>query len=221
MKTNRFSLKYLFLLTLLLMFGFALWEGTHAAAKDTSQGVQVYTFSSQQAKGISASIQSVEVSKADVQVILCIEMPTLAPWNPYATLMVDGKTIPNTEVALLNAKSPSVMKSANRCYRFAFPISAEGNISKTATLHLEKLWLEVGNGQLDENAVAEIENRLQEIAPGVEFEVVTQIEKGGGGAFIRILTRPDGMSEQQAIEKVLQASIEEIPLYWQAEIPLN
>lgn len=156
-----------------------------------------------------------------MEATLCIEMPTLEPWNPYATLTVDGVVIPNSEVRLLNAKDPEVMKTGRRCYAFVFPFSGEGSISAKGTLRLEALWLELGNGRWDESVVSEVKSRLKTAAPGLDFEVVYIPGEHGGGMDIRLLSLPSGMNEEEALALIQRLSIDEFPVSWQAEIPLK
>jgi hypothetical protein len=156
-----------------------------------------------------------------VQVELCIEMPTLDPWNPYATLTVDGTVVPNSEVALLNAKNPTVMETSNRCYLFTFPLSADGSISGKGVLKLEKLWLELGRGQLTDEVIAEVKTRLNSVSPGVDFEVVTTAGKDGGGVSINITSKPENMSDDDVVSLIQQLSIDEIPTNWETEINLK
>ena len=167
------------------------------------------------------TLKALEVNQDDVQAELCILMPSLEPWDPYATITVDGKVIPNNEVALINAKDPSVMKSQTRCYLFTFPVSVAGGTSHTGTLKLEKLSVEVRGGLLSDDGVAAAKARLHNDQPQLDFKVVIETGNGGGGAYIQILSKPDNMSDEQAIQLIQQASINEIAGNWQTGVNLK
>ena len=167
------------------------------------------------------TLQSLSVNENDVQAELCIEMPSMEPWNPYATLTVDGTAIPNSEVSLINAKDPAVMKSQNRCYLFTFPVSVANSTSHTGTLSLEKLWLELGRGLLTDDVVTQIKGRLHQSQPQLDFKVVHTAGNGGGGAEIKILSKPTGMNNADAIQLIQQASIDEVPGNWQMDVDLK
>ncbi|MDO9028517.1 MAG: hypothetical protein Q7U68_06635 [Candidatus Roizmanbacteria bacterium] len=179
----------------------------HAASPNALQNTQV-------------TLKALEVHQDDVQAELCILMPSLEPWGPYATLTVDGKVIPNSEVALINAKDPAVMKSQTRCYRFTFPVSVANSAFDTGTLKLENLSVDVQGGLLSDDGVAAAKARLYNDQPQLDFKVVIETSNGGG-AYIQILSKPDNMSDAQAIRLIQQASIDEIPGNWQTEIDLK
>lgn len=180
----------------------------HAASPNALQNTQV-------------TLKALEVHQDDVQAELCILMPSLEPWDPYATLTVDGKVIPNSEVALINAKDPEVMKSQTRCYLFTFPVSVADSTSHTGILKLEKLSVEVQGGLLSDDGVAAAKARLHNDQPQLDFKVVVKTSNGGGGAYIQILSKPDNMSDARAIRLIQQASIDEIPGNWQTEVNLK
>lgn len=167
------------------------------------------------------TLEKLAVHQDDVQAELCILMPSLEPWDPYATLTVDGKIIPNNEVALMNAKDPAVMKSQTRCYRFTFPVSVAESASPIGMLKLENLSLEVQGGLLSDEGAAAAKARLQVDQPQLDFKVVVKSGNGGGGAYIQLLSKPEGMSDAQAIQLIQQASIDEVPGNWQTEIDLK
>jgi hypothetical protein len=210
-------------LTVLSIIGaaaFLVLNRATAGSQNTPTGIVGYN-AGQISGDILADLRSVQVHVSDVQAELCIEMPTLDPWNPYATLTVDGTVIPNSEVALLNAKNPTVMETSNRCYLFTFPLSADGSISGKGVLKLEKLWLELGRGQLTDEVIAEVKTRLNSVSPGVDFEVVTTAGKDGGGVSINITSKPENMSDDDVVSLIQQLSIDEIPTNWETEINLK
>ncbi|MBU2536937.1 MAG: hypothetical protein KKH22_00750, partial [Proteobacteria bacterium] len=219
---RKFFRPMLVALTIVAIVGataFLVLNRANAGSQNTPQGIDGYNV------GISGDVQvdlkNVQTHASDVQAELCIEMPTLDPWNPYATLTVDGTVIPNSEVALLNAKDPKVMQAANRCYLFTFPLSTESSISGKGMLKLEKLWLELGRGAWSDAVIAEIKTRLSQVAPGVDFEVVSVSGEGGGGGRINITLKPENMSDDEAVRLILQLSKDEIPTNWQTEIDLK
>jgi hypothetical protein len=221
-KIRKFFRPMLVALTIATIVGataFLVLNRANAGSQNTPQGIDGYNV------GISGDVQvdlkNVQTHASDVQAELCIEMPTLDPWNPYATLTVDGTVISNSEVALLNAKDPKVMETANRCYLFTFPLSTEGNISGKGMLKLDKLWLELGRGQLTDAVIAEVKARLSKVAPGVDFEMESVSGKDGGGVSINITSKPENMSNEDVERLIQQLSIDEIPTNWQTEIDLK
>lgn len=199
---------------------FLFLNRANAGSQNTPMGIAGYDVG-QISSGGQADLKSVQIYASDVQVELCIEMPTLDPWNPYATLTVDGTVIPNSEVALLNAKDPKVMETSNRCYLFTFPFSTGGSISGNGVLKLEKLWLELGRGQLTDEVVTEVKTRFNKVSPGVDFEVVTTAGKDGGGVSINIISKPENMSNDDVVSLIQQLSIDEVPTNWETEINLK
>jgi hypothetical protein len=179
-----------------------------AASPKTSQNFQV-------------SLEHLEVHQEDVQAELCILMPSLEPWFPYATLTVDGEIVPNNEVALINAKDPAVMKSQTRCFLFTFPVSEADSVSPIGTLKLENLSLEVDGGLLTDAGADAARTRLHRDQPQLDFQVVVKSGKGGSGAYIQLLSKPEGMSDMQAIQMIQQASVDEIPGNWQIDVELK
>ena len=147
--------------------------GSAAASPMTERGYGVQGYL-RQAKPITPAVRVQEVKRTSDAVIttLCIEMPSLEPWNPYATLTIDGTVIPNAEVRLLNAKDPQVMQTPNRCYAFTFPLEDKQATAGQGVLKLENLWLELGNGFWNEAVVAQMKERARKVAPGLDFEVV-------------------------------------------------
>ncbi len=182
---------------------------------------QASAASPQASQNSRATLEKLEVHRNDVQAELCILMPSLEPWFPYATLTVDGKIVPNNEVALVNAKDPAVMKSQTRCYLFTFPVSAADSVSQIGTLKLEKLSLEVQGGLLTEGGAAAAKTRLHRDQPQLDFQVVVNRGKDGSGAYIQILSKPEGMSDMQAIQLIQQASMDELPGNWQTDVELK
>lgn len=182
---------------------------------------QASAVSSQASQNSRVTLEKLEVHQDNVQAELCILLPSLEPWFPYATLMVDGKIVPNSEVALINAKDPAVMKSQTRCFSFTFPVSAADSVSRIGTLKLENLSLEVDGGLLTDAGAAAAKARLHGDQPQLDFQVVVKNGKGGGGAYIQILSKPEGMSDAQAIQLIQQASMDEIPGNWQAYVELK
>ncbi len=207
----------------LVVLGFVLQHRsgpTHAAPLAAPLGIQGY-LRQQTPLSLKAEIQNVQTTPHSVEAVLCIEMPTLEPWNPYATLTVGDMVIPNEEVRLLNAKDPGVMKSAHRCYAFVFPFSVKSASSKKGVLKLETLWLELGNGQWNDQVISEIHRRLDVVAPGLDFEAVPVLGENGGGMDIRLISLPKGMTEDQAMMLIQRLSIDELPVAWQTEISLK
>lgn len=206
----------------LVVLGFMLqrWAApTRAASLDAPFGIQGYLRQSAPLP-LKAEIQNVQTLADSIEVVLCIEMPTLEPWNPYATLTIGEMVIPNLEVRLLNAKDPAIMKSTRRCYAFVFPFSAGSASSSNnkGVIKVETLWLELGNGQWNDQVISEIQRRLEAVAPGLDFEVIYVPGKNGGGMDIRLLSLPKGMSEEQALSLIQRLSIDELPVVWQSEI---
>ncbi len=166
-------------------------------------------------------VQAVRVTANTVFATLCIKMPTSEPWNPYATLRVNGNVIPNSGFRLLHAKDPDVMKSLIRCYEFTFPYKVRGTSLQRATIKLENLWLELGRGYWDKHAVAKINERAQKFAPGLNFEIVHVRGQNGGGAYIKFHSLPPGISPEEATRLIQRLGIDEIPVNWETEITLN
>ncbi len=207
----------------LVVLGFVLQHPsglTHAASSAAPLGIQGY-LRQQTPLFLKAEIQNVQTTPHSVEAVLCIEMPTLEPWNPYATLTVGDVVIPNEEVRLLNAKDPGIMKSAHRCYAFVFPFSVKSASSEKGVLKLGTLWLELGNGQWNDQVISEIHRRLDVVAPGLDFEAVPVLGKNGGGMDIRLISLPKGMTEDQAMMLIQRLSIDELPVAWQTEISLK
>ncbi len=142
---------------------------------------------------LRTALQSIASTPEGVKATVCITMPNLRPWNPYASLTVNGQTTYNSEVRLLHAKDPNVMKTTNRCYQFLFPLSQIPHGAK-ATLRIEKLWVELGNGAWTPEVIATVKARAQKTAPGLDFQIEITSKGKGGGTAIRILHKPQGMS---------------------------
>lgn len=222
-KLRKYFRSMLVALTIVAIVGaaaFLVLNRANAGSQNTPQGIDGYNIG-QVSGDVQVGLKNVQIHASDVQAELCIEMPTLDPWNPYATLTVDGTVIPNSGVDLLNAKDPKVMQTANRCYLFTFPLSTEGSISGKGILKLDKLWLELGRGQLTDAVIAEIKTRLSKVAPDVDFEMVSVSGKGGGGVSINITSKPENMSNEDVERLIQQLSIDEIPTNWQTEIDLK
>ena len=94
-------------------------------------------------------------------------------------------------------------------------------MSKTAILKLEKLSVDYQGGLLTETGLAATRKRLQETQPQIDFNVIIEKGEGGGGAYIQILSKPDGMSDDQVFQLIQQATIEEVPETWQEVVNLQ
>ena len=207
-------------ITIIETAAFLVLNRANAGSQNTPQEIDGYNIG-QVSGDVQVDLKDIQTHASDVQAELCIEMPTLDPWNPYATLIVDGVAIPNSEVAVLDAKDPKVMQTANRCYLFTFPLSPDGSISGKGVLKLDKLWLELGRGQLTDAVIAEVRARLSKMAPGVDFEMVSVSGKGGGGVLINITSKPENMSDEDVERLIQRLSIDEISTNWQTEISLK
>jgi hypothetical protein len=208
------------LLAILIIAGLAaatILNEAKAAVPNTPNGINGY-IAEQTKSDVMVTVKDVQTRKADVQVEMCIDMPNLEPWNPYATLIVDGTIIPNSGVDLINAKDPGVMKTTYRCYLFTFPFSTEGSLSGKGVIKLEKLWLELGRGQLIGETLTEVKNRVKKVAPGVDFELVNVSDEGGGGVYFKIISKSEEMSDADIMQLIQQMSIDELPTSWQTEI---
>lgn len=183
--------------------------------------MKVRASSNAQSADTNVTLKKFEVHQNDIQSELCIVLPSLEQWGPYATLSIDGKVTPNSEVALINAKSPAVSKSQTRCYQFTFPVTVTESMSKTAILKLEKLSVDYQGGLLTETGLAATRKRLQETQPQIDFNVIIEKGEGGGGAYIQILSKPDGISDDQVFQLIQQASIEEVSENWQEVVDLH
>lgn len=210
---NKSTLKPLIgiaLVVALVAVGFLLLNGADTVAAENLAAGE-----------IPVSMESVEITQGELQAELCIEMPTLDPqWVPEGSLIVDGKTIGKGGWRLIGAKDPDMMKTARRCYLFHFPLTEEQRAAGTATLILEHVSREIEGGLLSEAGEAAAKERLQQEYPEIEFEVVIVHGEGGGGAYVDFLSKPEGMSEEEALKLVRAAAEEEIPVGWEAEIDL-
>ena len=169
---------------------------------------------------LHAALQSITTTPEGVKATVCMTMPNLRPWNPYASLTVNGDTIYNSEVRLLHAKDPTVMKSANRCYQFFFPLRQIPH-GATATLRIEKLWVELGNGAWTPKVVATVKERAQKTVSGLDFQIDFASNGKGGGAAIHIFQKPQNMSNAEAIALINRLAIDELPVSWQTTTTLK
>jgi hypothetical protein len=206
--------------TLKPLIGIALVVALAAASFLLLDGADAAAAAELTAGEIPVTVESVQTTADEVQAELCIEMPTLDQWFPEASLTVAGTTIPNRGWSLVNAKDPDVMKTARRCYVFRFPVTAEQSAAGIGTLKLERLSREIEGGLLSEAGEAAAKERLLKDHPEIEFEVVIVHGEGGGGAYVDFLSKPEGMSEEEALQLVREAAEEEIPVGWEAEIDL-
>ncbi|GAB4500851.1 MAG: hypothetical protein Fur0035_03910 [Anaerolineales bacterium] len=170
---------------------------------------------------VNAEIKQVQTNSAEIRVDLCMDMPSSEPWNPYASLTIGKNVVPNTGVTFLNVKDPQATQGTYRCYRFTFPYDSSIAPENVAALRLEKVWMEVGRGQYTPETLQTIRQRVQEAAPGLQFEIVSEAGKGGGGGYFQILSLPEGMSSQEAETLIDKMTRQEYLLDWQASIPLK
>lgn len=221
MKKNQGKINFI-ALAILFVIGatFLFLKKASAESQNTSTGIVGYN-AERRIDDIQVDLKNVQAHASDIQAELCIEMPTLEPWNPYATLTIDNIVIQNSEVTLLNAKDPKVMEALNRCYLFTFPLSPNGSASGKGVLKLEKLWIELGRGQLTDKVVTEIKTRLKSVSPEVDFEVVTTTGENGGGASINVTSKPENMSAAEAVSLIQRLSIDEILTNWETTINLK
>lgn len=169
----------------------------------------------------NVSLQKVEVHQNDVQTELCIFLPSIEQWGPFATLSIDGEIVTNSEIALIDPKDPKTATSQTRCYRFTFPITVIPEMPKTAVLKLENLTADYHGGLLTNAGLTTAQKRLHETQPLIDFTVIIEKGDGGGGAYIQILSKPDGMNDDQVMKLIQQASIVEFPMNWQEVINLK
>lgn len=170
---------------------------------------------------VNAEIKQVQTTSAEINVDLCMDMPSSEPWNPYASLTIGKNVIPNTGVTFLNVKDPQATQGTYRCYRFSFPYNSSIAPENTATLRLEKVWMEVGRGQYTPETLQTIRQRVQDAAPGLKFEIVSEAGKGGGGGYFHVLSLPEGMSGLEADMLIDKMTRQEYLLDWQASIFLK
>lgn len=170
---------------------------------------------------VNAEIKQVQTTSAEINVDLCLNLPSSEPWNPYASLTIGGNVIPNTGVTFLNVKDPQATQGTYRCYRFTFPYDFSTAPQNAATLRLEKIWMEVGRGQYTPETLQTIRQRVQQAAPGLEFEIVSDAGKGGGGGYFQIVSLPQGMSVQAANRLIDKMALQEYLLDWQTSISLK
>ena len=208
------------MVTMLLAYHFKTGHAAPTVPEDAHLGSWGYLRQSRPVP-LEVEVQDVQVTPQAVVATLCIEMPTLEPWNPYATLTIGNEEVPNAEVRLLNAKDPDVMQQKTRCYAFTFPVDQGRLQAQRATLRLEALWLELGNGYWDDEVVAQLHARAQKVAPGLKFEVVHERGEFGGGAYLKFHALPEGMTTEQAILLVQRLGMDEIPVAWETTLALK
>ena len=200
---------------------FTLVSSGQITMQDLSQGIHGFFAADAASTPFTASLQNAIIEGDKLQAEICMDMPTLDPWNPYASITIGDVVVPNDQVILVNAKDPKVMASKYRCYVFSFPITDKLATSQTAVLKIEKLWVEVGRGLLTDDVLPTVKSRVQQKYPTLDFEVIQTSGEQGGGAAIKILSKPADVSDQSVLEAIRQAMINEIPEAWLMQIDIN
>jgi DNA-binding CsgD family transcriptional regulator len=77
-------------------------------------------------QGVSVELQSIQKDPAYTSATFCAQYPDSQDWNPYpVTLEAGGVSMGLDSYQLLNAKSPGIGASANRCFTLGFPIGTD------------------------------------------------------------------------------------------------
>lgn len=157
-------------------------------------------------KATSVELVSYEANFAYVTVELCIELPSKAQWLPYAELSFGQSKITNTSTLLVDAKKPGILDQENRCYILSFPLRENEVLPGKATLTLEMLKADRDGGLMAEAGVLATQKQLALTHPGVEFTTCMESGEGGGGGGIKFKSLPEGVSGEQAMAWVWEAS---------------
>lgn len=169
-------------------------------------------------KVTSAELVSYEANPAFVTAEICIDLPSNAQWMPYAELSFGQSKITNTSILLVNAKKPGILDQENRCYILGFPLQENEVLPAKATLTLETLKADRDGGLMTEAGVLATQKQLALTHPGVEFTTYMESGEGGGGGGIKFKSLPEGVSEEQAMAWVWEASEMIVQADWSAQL---
>jgi hypothetical protein len=169
-------------------------------------------------EGAQVFLEDISYNEKLVQVRMCVDLPTTAMWNPVASITIDNAKIPNTNVLYEDYKNPDIRNQLHRCFLFDFPNTTATIPPKIDSVTVDKLWREVGDGRLDDTALAEIKSRVELVSKGIDFEYNVESDGHGGGADISLIQIPDGMTEDEALEIIYDASFETLYGNWHFDI---
>lgn len=147
---------------------------------------------------------SVSAFTTAIQAEVCIELPSTEDWNPEASLIAGGQTIPAFGWGLLgNTKDPATYASRNRCYKldFALPKGVQGQAAPLRIV-LERLFIPPPDMPTEEQC-AQAQQKLDEAGRGIEFTCRLYPEQGGWG--YDLVKTPQDMSEEQIGTLIMQA----------------
>jgi hypothetical protein len=121
-------------------------------------------------------------------------LPNTESWIPDASIKIKGDVIGWSDFALINSKDPATYTSTNRCFLIGFPY----NRTDKKKIHVNisvNLFQDNGSDLAGNEASKKIKDKLHTNHPELDFEVVTDTGKNGGGGSILITSKPDTMTE--------------------------
>lgn len=184
-------------------------EATAFANEANGNAVDLRSIKPQSVESVTIYPQSITIDRNAIKFSLCLDLPDTGDWMPVASIAAGNLNLKEVTVSLQNFRDPGTMASLHRCYDLAFPnqeIPNQGRATVTVN-RLERLI-----DPLTETGYQEVLGKVQQDYPGFDFEIVVELGKMGGGAFVNILANPDGFSEAEVYEMIDRASREEVLL---------
>jgi hypothetical protein len=172
-------------------------------------------------KVTSVELVSYDANPAFVTTELCIDLPSKAQWLPYAELSFGQTKLTNTSILLVDAKKPGILDQQNRCYILSFPLQENQVLQGQAMLTLQTLKADREGGLMTAAGVFATKKQLAQTHPGVEFTTFTESGTGGGGGGIKFTALPKGVTEDQAMAWVWEASEITSQADWSAKLDFS
>lgn len=199
-----------FLLVAVCVMGLSvLYLTTISASADSSQKIT------------SVELISYDANPAFVTTELCIDLPSKAQWFPYAELSFGQTKSTNTSILLVGAKQPGILDQQNRCYILNFPLQENQELHGQAILTLLTLKADLEGGLMTDAGVLATQKQLAQTHPGVEFTTFTESGTGGGGGGIKFTALPKGVTEDQAMAWVWEASEITAQVDWSVKLDFS
>jgi hypothetical protein len=143
-------------------------------------------------------LQSIQKDPAYTSATFCAQYPDTQDWNPYpVTLQADGVSMGLDSYQLVNAKSPGIGASADRCFILGFPIGTDQYGGSAVTITISSFAVDPSTN-LQANCT-----RAQEFLainhPGLTFTC------GSMGSYYGSIQPAGGMTMGQAQSLVMDA----------------
>jgi hypothetical protein len=180
------------------------------------QAKEIHVGQTVTANGVQMRLEMFKISPSYTYAYICYKKPSPEDWqfSWNKTSLKIGETEGHLDGGMLLSdsdmdlgKSPEpgwkVPTEKGRCIKLGFPVGMNTDKPETLTLTIDRLELSPNESGIPNDQLQTARQKLRE--QGIEIDWITQSGNGGGGAGPSITKKPDGMTDQEVLERFYDA----------------